>query len=238
MNKPKKLAILGLLMLLPLIAACGGIQLVPTETAAEHGDAEIGGLETALQATLDALPSATPIVVTQDVEETATATLEPTVAASDTPQPTADVQLTNLASTLTAIAQPTSTGTSQVTPTATETLCNAMRYVADVTYPDGSEVAAGATFVKTWRIQNMGTCTWVGGYAMVFHSGERMGGQSPVTIQQAVPPGGYTNISVTLTAPTQAGTYRGNWILQAPDGELFGWDPNPDLPFWVEIVVK
>ncbi|MEV7013448.1 BTAD domain-containing putative transcriptional regulator [Streptosporangium sp. NPDC051022] len=34
------------------------------------------------------------------------------------------------------------------------------RLAADVTYPDGSAVRAGETFVKTWKIDNIGTVPW------------------------------------------------------------------------------
>lgn len=34
------------------------------------------------------------------------------------------------------------------------------RYVRDITYPDGSEVAPGEEFVKTWRVANSGVMPW------------------------------------------------------------------------------
>lgn len=33
-------------------------------------------------------------------------------------------------------------------------------YLHDVTYPDGSEVAPGTEFVKTWRVANTGVEPW------------------------------------------------------------------------------
>ena len=33
-------------------------------------------------------------------------------------------------------------------------------FVADVTIADGSYIAPGSTFTKTWRIRNNGTTTW------------------------------------------------------------------------------
>ena len=38
--------------------------------------------------------------------------------------------------------------------------CDAMQFLGDVTYPDGSSVTRNNTFVKTWRIKNIGTCAW------------------------------------------------------------------------------
>ena len=34
--------------------------------------------------------------------------------------------------------------------------------------PDNTEIAAGTTFVKTWRLKNNGSCTWTSGYSRVF----------------------------------------------------------------------
>src|SRR5512146_2569559 len=38
------------------------------------------------------------------------------------------------------------------------TLCDAAAFVADVTYPDGSNVSLGSNFTKIWRLKNIGTC--------------------------------------------------------------------------------
>ncbi len=42
------------------------------------------------------------------------------------------------------------------------------QFVADVTVPDGTRYDPGATFTKTWRLRNAGTCTWTTSYTMVF----------------------------------------------------------------------
>lgn len=33
-------------------------------------------------------------------------------------------------------------------------------FVADVTFPDGTQVATGSTFTKVWEMQNVGTVPW------------------------------------------------------------------------------
>src|SRR5690349_12154805 len=38
--------------------------------------------------------------------------------------------------------------------------CDSAAYVKDVTIPDGTIFSPGAQFTKTWRLQNIGTCTW------------------------------------------------------------------------------
>src|SRR5271157_1067465 len=59
-------------------------------------------------------------------------------------------------------------------PLSTST-CNWAQFVADVTVPDGTTLAPGATFTKTWRLENIGNCTWTTSYALVFSSGSAMG---------------------------------------------------------------
>jgi hypothetical protein len=100
-------------------------------------------------------------------------------------------------------------------------------------------VNPGEKFQKTWRLQNVGTCDWVSGqYQLVFVSGERMGGQTPFTLNYTVPVDGYANFSINLTAPATPGTYRGYWILKTAAGDNIGWGPNSDETFWVEIIVR
>jgi len=61
-------------------------------------------------------------------------------------------------------AQPTSTTAASPTPVPSSTpvpsatsVCDQAQYIKDVTIPDGSTFAPGATFTKTWRLKNAGT---------------------------------------------------------------------------------
>ncbi len=117
------------------------------------------------------------------------------------------------------------------------TLCDQAQFVADVNIPDGTVLAAGTTFTKTWRLKNIGTCTWGNGYRLVFSSGAQMGGPAEVNLPYSVAPGQMVDVSVTLTAPSIPGTHRGYWMLKNASGILFGLGWNADKPFWVEIVV-
>ncbi|PIU90073.1 MAG: hypothetical protein COS63_04110, partial [Anaerolineae bacterium CG06_land_8_20_14_3_00_57_67] len=56
-------------------------------------------------------------------------------------------------------------------PAAAVTRCDWAQFVADITVPDGASFAPGAAFTKTWRLKNIGTCTWTTSYALVFVSG-------------------------------------------------------------------
>jgi hypothetical protein len=108
--------------------------------------------------------------------------------------------------------------------------------VEDVNYPDNSEVALGANFVKTWRLKNNGTCTWNSGYALVFVRGDSMGGAASLQFTTGtVAPGQSIDVSVNLIAPTSAGTYQGYWMLRNASGVLFGVGADAKSEFWVKI---
>jgi hypothetical protein len=123
------------------------------------------------------------------------------------------------------------------TPTATTysystvTSCNSSAYVSDVTISDGTEFAPGATFTKTWKFANTGSCTWSSSYSIAFVSGNDMDG-SDTEIDQSVSSGSTAEISVDLTAPEDVGTYTGYWSLADESGTIFG------QKVFVQIVVS
>lgn len=140
---------------------------------------------------------------------------------------------------------PTSTATHSV-PTrsaATATrrpavvLCDAAAFVRDVTVPDGSTISPGGDFVKTWRLRNVGACSWTGAYALVFVSGDRMHGPTAVNLPGNVSPGQSVDVSVSLSAPTSNGEYQGYWRLQNASGAHFGIGGQAQGAFWVSIRV-
>lgn len=95
------------------------------------------------------------------------------------------------------------------------------QFIADVTIPDGTVVAAGNAFVKTWRVRNAGNCPWDSGYTIVRVAGEQMGAISPSLIPLAAP-GATIDISISMVAPAAPGTHSGLWRLRASNGVLFG----------------
>lgn len=110
-------------------------------------------------------------------------------------------------------------------------------FVDDVTIPDGSSFTAGETFVKTWQIKNSGTCEWSQAYTLSLKDGDAMGAATGVSIGKNVRPGQTVEVSVSLTAPSQPGSYQGNWLLKNDRGQTFGAGAKAELPFWVKIVV-
>lgn len=114
--------------------------------------------------------------------------------------------------------------------------CDQGEFVQDVTVPDGTLVAAGATFAKTWRIRNIGTCTWTTGYSLVFSSGTSMGAPASVALPATVAPGGTVDVTVNLTAPAVAGSYTANFLLRNPGGSNFGFG-GVNAPIWAVVTV-
>lgn len=128
--------------------------------------------------------------------------------------------------------------TPKPTATATESVpCNQAGFIKDVTVPDGSDYAPGATFTKTWRLKNTGTCNWNNDYDLVFDTGDKMSGPDVVNLTiGTIEPGETVDISVDLKAPNSTGDYKGYWLLRSDDNQVFGLGKN-DTPFYVEIDV-
>ncbi|HEY5270416.1 MAG TPA: NBR1-Ig-like domain-containing protein, partial [Anaerolineales bacterium] len=122
-------------------------------------------------------------------------------------------------------------------PVAATTTCDAAEFVADVTIPDGTSVAPGASLSKTWRLKNIGTCTWSTSYAIVFYTGTKMGAPSVVNLPTSVAPGATVDVTVNITAPTAPGHYRGYWMLRNASNVLFGVGPYGTYCFFIDIVV-
>src|SRR3990172_929541 len=88
-------------------------------------------------------------------------------------------------------------------------VCDWAQFIADVTVPDGTRFEPGTTFKKTWRLKNIGTCTWTTSYSLVFDSGERMGALASINFPSGVAPGQTIDLTVDMTAPSTAGHYIG-----------------------------
>lgn len=120
---------------------------------------------------------------------------------------------------------------------ASAATCDQAQFVADVTVPDGTKYDPGTAFKKTWRLKNIGTCTWTTSYSLVFDSGAQMGAPASVKFPAEVKPGATFDISVDMTAPTGAGHYRGYWKFKNASGVLFGIGATANKPWWVDINV-
>lgn len=170
-------------------------------------------VETAVVATINALATAS-------AQEVSTATSTPT------PSPT---------------VIPTSTPTQVVaSPTNTAQIwywsyyyytCADSEYIKDMNIPDGTVLAPGETFTKTWKFKNTGDCKWTSDFSITFVDGDDMDG-SDTEIDQTVNVNKKAEISIELTAPDDEGTYVGYWQLADEYGNTFG------DTVYVEIVVE
>ena len=98
-----------------------------------------------------------------------------------------------------------------------------IRYLADITIPDGKLMQPGEKFVKTWKVRNTGESTWGNGYELVFSGNHQMDAPDAVPLPPARP-GDEVTVSVTLTAPEEAGTHRSTWKGRDPQGKFFEFD--------------
>lgn len=124
-----------------------------------------------------------------------------------------------------------------ITPTVPPSSCDKVQFIADVTVPDGTTFAPGATFTKTWRLKNIGSCGWTTSYQLVFFSGAQMGAGTSATFPKNVAVGETVDISINLTAPNNPDSYRGFWMFKNANGALFGIGAQANRPWWVDIRV-
>ena len=97
------------------------------------------------------------------------------------------------------------------------------------TIPDDTIFDPGDSFTKTWTLINSGTCDWTTDFQLVYLSGDQMGGISPTLLSSNVPAGNIIDLTLPLTSPSEAGTYRSDWALQAEDGTMVAY-------LWVQII--
>jgi len=134
--------------------------------------------------------------------------------------------------------RPAAAGSGPVSPLVPPTSCDLARFVADITIPDGTVLTPGAFFSKTWRIQNLSSCTWNTSYSMVFVHGAQMSAPASVNFPTSVDPGGTVDLSVNMTAPTAPGHYIGYWKLRDDVGIVFGLGASHRTTFFVNIHVS
>jgi hypothetical protein len=169
----------------------------------------------------------------QNDSEIATAVAQ-TVQAQDS--------LTKLASTPTstpvppteAISTPETPPTETSAPLSAAPGCTVSARLASENPPDNVLLKPGEDFLKTWTLQNTGTCTWDTSYKLVYMSGDLMEALVSYSLPEAVAPNNNTNISIFLRAPATEGTFTGYWKILTPWGVYFGVGPGSD-PFYVQI---
>lgn len=106
-------------------------------------------------------------------------------------------------------------------PPATPECTNSLRFIEDLTIPDGSLVQPAEQLDKQWLVQNDGTCNWDSRYRLRLIGGPEMG----APVEQALYPARSNTqaiIRILLTAPQSAGVYQSAWQAYTPEGLPFG----------------
>lgn len=115
-------------------------------------------------------------------------------------------------------------------PSATPACVNSLRFLKDLTIPDGSRVAPGAQIDKRWLVENNGECNWDSRYRLRLIDGPDLG----APIEQALYParsGVQATLQIIFTAPAEQGPYRSAWQAYDPQGQPFG------EPIYIQILV-
>ena len=172
---------------------------------------------------------------TQDVIETVSITLtkfvlppENTMTPSSSTEEKYDVQI-NTTPTITINPSNSTNITPIIEASTTENpkahtsgpLCNDTIFIDDVTIPDGTIIAPGKEFIKTWSIKNTGTCQWTNAYEIDFAYGNKLTGAA-TKLNKPVDPGQTVEVSIVLIAPKDNGWYGGWWRLKSEAGNYFG----------------
>ncbi len=168
---------------------------------------------------IEATPTLNPTNINQIPVETETAV--PTVVVTPVPATSTPIP-------------PTAT---PIPPTPTPIPCYQVKFVQDITIPDGTKIIAGTTFTKTWRIRNSGSCTWDTRFDIAFVSGTQMTSGTIWDLTKEVRPGETVDISINMTAPATVGTYQANFQMANPNGVRFGTGSDSKGSFWVKIQV-
>jgi len=158
---------------------------------------------------------------------------------ADLPTPTRKPTSTPTPITPTMTATPNTPTVSLTTsPTAgypyitwTPSTCDKSAFLADLDIIDYTKVAPGTVFTKTWRIRNIGTCTWTKEYRFTYISGNPMGADT-IYLPRTVAPGDTIDISLQMKAPDIEEDYSNFWRLRNAAGEIFG------TTFYVAIEVS
>jgi len=119
------------------------------------------------------------------------------------------------------------------TPEPTEEgLCDVLAYIEDVNVPDNTIMSPRQDFIKTWRVQNTGSCPWGAGYVLTYAGySDQMSGQF-IALEEVIQPGQEVEVSVQFKAPDATGEYLSAWSMRNPQGVTF-----PEVIF-VKIIVQ
>jgi Ca2+-binding EF-hand superfamily protein len=98
----------------------------------------------------------------------------------------------------------------------------ALRFVKDLSYPDGSAVFPQSVFRKAWKVRNDGPVAWPEGCVLVTAGGDPMCSESLKAPLPALAANEEAEVAIQLLAPEHDGLYTSYFRAQTSDGQLFG----------------
>lgn len=234
-KNPLRMLCISIVLIMGFVAsACSLMEIqvpISSEAALRTAAEETISVELTLSAGMTAVAQLTQLAQTNPAE---LPTTPPAIISTIEPQRTANEPSALLPSPTLVLPTPTIL---LPTPTVPTTPCGWAQFIEDVTAPDGTNFTPESEFTKTWRIRNIGLCTWTEEFDLVFIDGHQMNGLDAVPFKGDVLPGETVDISVDLTAPETLGRYRGEWKLRTDTGVHFGIGQDADDPLSVEIRV-
>jgi hypothetical protein len=107
---------------------------------------------------------------------------------------------------------------------------DSLKWLSDLTIPDGTFVQRGVTLEKQWEVENNGSCHWTKEYSLRLIGGPDLGANAQQSLYPAQS-GTRAVIDIIFIAPMELGTYRTAWQAYNPSDQPFG------DPIFMEIVV-
>ncbi len=178
-----------------------------------------------------AAPSPTPFIAPRSIRIAPSETLSPvnpTVSVAGNPSVSPGVTPgSSLQNLLTLPPNPEITLTAAA-PSATATGSNrlpcsdALIYIDDLTYRDGTIVGPGQPIEKQWKVKNNGSCDWDERYKFKLSPGDlALGAPQEIALTPTLADT-LAVITINFIAPLEPGNYRTSWRAYNAEGVAFG----------------
>lgn len=139
--------------------------------------------------------------------------------------------------TATFITVPTSTPTQYVPPPPAAD-CNLADLVAQGLQKEETQPGADASaYTLILRLTNSGSCTWTTGYSLILAHNNGMDIQARQYFSTHAIPGQTVELPISLSVPDEDGWYQAIWLLEDPNGDIFGLSPSRDQLVNMEVLV-
>jgi Ig-like domain from next to BRCA1 gene len=222
MLRSKRIIPISLILLAAVVLAACGPSTPPTPT-------------------IDANAVITQVAQTVEAGLAQTQAAIPSPTSTNTPQPTAIATLTPVVtSTPFTINTPTFSAPLPGTTSGPDKL----KFVADVTVPDGTIFKPGEGFDKTWKIQNIGTSTWNKNYRFYYCAGipndlvKKVIPKVYINLDGDIAPQSNLEITMSLISPDANGHYRIYFQLLNASGLKVPDDQGNGCSLWVDFTVS